>query len=86
VARWQEVTSLYQMAGAYRSAGGNGATGGVFLLLKADLDSVAAVGSALASPAQLRRDLVGLARDWAVVVPGEEEIGIWGRHLGARQR
>ncbi|HEY2308783.1 MAG TPA: hypothetical protein VGI05_23160, partial [Streptosporangiaceae bacterium] len=82
VARWREVTDLYQMAGACWPAGGNGATGAVFLLLKADLDSVAAVSDALKPPAKLRQNLLGLARDWAVVVPGEEEIGIWGRHLG----
>jgi hypothetical protein len=57
----------------------------VFLLLQADLDSVSAVGGALTSPAQLRKDLLGLATDWAVVAPGAEEIGTWGRHLGVRQ-
>jgi hypothetical protein len=84
VARWREVTDLYQMAGIYQAADGNGnrATGAVFLLLMADLDSVAAVTSALASPAQLREDLRILARGWAVVAPGEEEICTWGRHLG----
>ena len=86
-ARWREVTDLYRMAGAYRppDGNGNGATEAVFLLLQADLDSVSAVGSALTSPAQLREDLLGLARDWAVVAPGEDEIGTWGRHLGVRQ-
>ena len=35
---------------------------------------------------KLREDLRDLARDWAVVAPGEDEIGAWGRHLGVRQR
>jgi hypothetical protein len=78
------VTDLYQMADAYQAAGGNGnrATGAVFLLLQANLDSVAAVSSALASPEKLRKDLRGLARGWAVVAPGEEETGAWGAYLG----
>jgi hypothetical protein len=86
-ARWREVTDLYRMAGAYRPPGGNGngATEAVFLLLRADLDSVSAVSSALTSPARLREDLLGLARDWAVIAPGEQEIGTWGEHLGVRQ-
>jgi hypothetical protein len=82
VARWREVTGLYQMAGACPSPDGNGATGAVFLLLEANLDSMAAVGEALSSPAQLRHDLLDKAREWAVVAPGEEEIGTWGRRLG----
>jgi hypothetical protein len=86
VARWREVTDLYQMVGACRPPGGNGATGAVFLLLKADLDSVAAVRDALQPPAKLRENLRGLARDWAVVAPGEEEVGTWGRHLGVPRR
>jgi hypothetical protein len=86
VTRWRQVTSLYLMAEAYRSPDGNGATGAVFLLLQADLDSVVAVREALRPPAELRERLLGLARDWAVVAPGEEEIGTWGRHLGVRQR
>src|SRR4029077_3915103 len=83
VARWREVTSLHRMAGAYPAAGGNGnrATQAVFLLLLADLDSVSAVRSALTSPEQLRTNLRGLAQGWAVVAPGEDEIGAWGRHL-----
>jgi hypothetical protein len=82
VARWREVTDLYQLVGACPSPDGNGATGAVFLLLEANLDSMAAVNDALASPAQLRHDLLDKAREWAVVAPGEEEIGTWGRHLG----
>jgi len=84
VARWRQVTKLYRMAGGCQAASGNGnrATEAVFLLLQADLDSVAAVSRALTSPGQLRQDLLGLARNWAVVAPGEEEIGAWGRHLG----
>lgn len=85
LARWREVTDLYQMAGACRP-GGNGATGAVFLLLEADLDSVSAVSDALKPPEKLRENLLRLARNWAVVAPGEEEIGTWGRHLGAPQR
>jgi len=86
VARWREVTDLYRMADAYPAAGGNGnrATGAVFLLLQADLDSVAAVSNALASPDKLRGDLRGLATGWAVVAPGEEEIGAWRTHLRVR--
>jgi len=86
VARWREVTDLYRMADAYPAAGGNGgrATGAVFLLLGADLDSVAAVRNALASPDKLRKDLRDLARGWAVVAPGEEEIGAWRTHLRVR--
>jgi hypothetical protein len=82
-AQWREVTDLYRMAGAYPAAGGNGnrATQAVFLLLKADLDSVAAMRSALTSPEQLRNNLCGLAQGWAVVAPGEEEIGAWGTYL-----
>jgi hypothetical protein len=85
VARWREVTDLYQMADAYEAAGGNGnrATGAVFLLLKADLDSVAAVCNELACPERLGEKLRGLARDFAVVAPGEEEIGAWEAYLGA---
>jgi hypothetical protein len=82
LARWREVTDLYQMAGACPPPDGNGATGAVFLLLEANLDSMAAVSSALSSPAQLRHDLLDKARKWAVAAPGEEEIGTWGRHLG----
>jgi len=86
VARWREVTDLYRMADAYPAAGGNGdrATGAVFLLLGADLDSVAAVRNALASPDKLRKDLRDLARGWAVVAPGEEEIGAWRTYLHVR--
>jgi hypothetical protein len=85
-ARWREVTDLYRMADAYPAAGGNGnrATGAVFLLLQANLDSVAAVSNALASPDKLREDLRGLATGWAVVAPGEEEIGAWRTHLRVR--
>jgi len=74
------------MAGAHPAAGGNGdrATGAVFLLLGADLDSVAAVRNALASPDKLRKDLRDLARGWAVVAPGEEEIGAWRTYLRVR--
>ena len=86
VARWREVTDLYQMIGACRPPGGNGATGAVFLLLQADLDSVSAVSDALKPPEQLRENLLSLARNWAVVVPGEEEIGTWGRYLDVPQR
>jgi hypothetical protein len=86
VARWREVTDLYRMADAHPAAGGNGdrATGAVFLLLGADLDSVAAVRNALASPGKLRKDLRDLARGWAVVAPGEEEIGAWRTYLRVR--
>jgi len=86
VARWREVTDLYQMIGACRPPGGNGATGAVFLLLEADLDSVSAVSDALKPPAKLRENLLSLARDWAVVAPGEEEVSTWGRHLGVPPR
>jgi hypothetical protein len=86
-AQWREVTDLYGMAEAYPAAGGNGnrATGAVFLLLQADLDSVSAVRSALTTPEQLRTNLRGLAQGWAVVAPGEDEIGAWGRHLRVPQ-
>jgi hypothetical protein len=86
VARWREVTDLYQMIGACRPPGGNGATGAVFLLLQADLDSVSAVSDALKPSAKLRENLLSLARDWAVVAPGAEEISTWGRHLGVTLR
>jgi hypothetical protein len=85
VARWREVTDLYQMAGACRP-GSNGATGAVFLLLEADLDSVSAVSAALKPSAKLRENLLSIARNWAVVAPGEEEIGTWGRYLGVPRR
>jgi hypothetical protein len=85
VARWREVTDLYQMIGACRP-GGDGATGAVFLLLQADLDSVSAVSDALKPPEQLRKNLLGLARNWAVVAPSEEEIGTWGRYLDVPPR
>ena len=86
VARWREVTDLYRMAAACQPPGGNGATGAVFLLLQPDLDSVAALRYALKPPKKLREDLLSLARDWAVVAPGEEEIGAWGRYLDVPQR
>jgi hypothetical protein len=85
VARWREVTDLYQMIGACQPAGGNGATGAAFLLLLAGLDSVPAVRDALKPPEKLREDLLSRARDWAVVAPGKEEVGTWATHLGARQ-
>jgi len=87
VARWREVTDLYQMIGACRSpdGDGDGATGAVFLLLQADLDSVSAVCDALNPPKKLRENLLSLARDWAVVAPGEEEVGTWGTRLRVSQ-
>jgi hypothetical protein len=85
VARWLEVTDLYQMIDACPSAGGNGATGAVFLLLQARLDSVSAVRDALKAPTELRETLLGLARDWALVAPGKQEVGSWGTHLGVSQ-
>jgi hypothetical protein len=85
VARWREVADLYQMIGDCQPAGGNGATGAVFLLLQAELDSVSAVRDALKPPKKLRDDLLSRARDWAVVAPGKEEVGTWGAHLGVRQ-
>ena len=85
MARWREVTDLYQMVGACRP-GNNGATGAVFLLLEADLDSVSAVRDALKPPEKLRESLLSLARDWAVVAPSEEGICTWGRHLDAPRR
>ena len=86
VAQWREVTDLYRMADAHPAAGGPGdrATGAGFLLLGANLDSVAAVRKELASPDKLRADLRDLARGWAVVAPGEEEIGAWRTHLRVR--
>jgi hypothetical protein len=84
VARWREVTDLYQMIGACQP-GGNGATGAVFLLLQADLDSVSAVCEALEPPKRLRDNLLSLARDWAVVAPSEQEVGSWGAVLGVLQ-
>jgi hypothetical protein len=84
VARWREVTDLYEMVGACRP-GGNGATGAVFLLLQADLDSVSALCDALKPPESLQEDLLNRARDWAVVAPGEQEIGTWGAYLGVPQ-
>jgi hypothetical protein len=86
VARWRAVTDLYQMIGGCGPLGGNGATGAVFLLLKADLDSVSAVRDALRPTENLRENLLIRARDWAVVAPGEEEISTWGRHLGVPGR
>jgi hypothetical protein len=85
VARWREVTDIYQMVRACQPSGGNGATGAVFLLLKADLDSVTAVNDALEPSAKLRENLLGLARDWAVIAPGEDEIDAWRRHLSVPQ-
>jgi hypothetical protein len=86
VALWLQLTDLYQMVGACRPRDGNGATGAVFLLLQADLDSVAAVRDALHPSVKLRENLLSLARNWAVVAPGEEEIGAWGRYLGVPRR
>jgi hypothetical protein len=85
-ARWREVTDLHRMADAKPAAdeNGNRATGAVFLLLGANLDSVAAVRNALASPDKLRADLRDRARGWAVVAPGEEEIGTWRTYLRVR--
>jgi hypothetical protein len=73
------------MVRACQPSGGNGATGAVFLLLKADLDSVTAVNDALEPSAKLRENLLGLARDWAVIAPGEDEIDAWRRHLSVPQ-
>ena len=84
VARWREVTDLYQMIGACQP-GGNGATGAVFLLLQKNIDSVSALRDALKPPKKLREDLISLARDWAVVAPGKEEVGAWGKRLGVPQ-
>jgi hypothetical protein len=84
VARWREVTDLYEMVGACRPDG-NGATGAVFLLLQADLDSVSALCDALNPPESLRENLLDRARDWAVVAPGEQEIGAWGAYLSVSQ-
>jgi hypothetical protein len=84
VALWLRVTDLYEMVGACRSSG-DGATGAVFLLLRANLDSVSALCDALKRPGNLREELLSLARDWAVVVPGEQEIGTWGTFLGVPQ-
>lgn len=81
VARWREVTDLYQMIDACQPSDGNGATGAVFLLLQAELDSVPAVRDALKPPGKLREDLLSRARDWAVVAPGREEVGTWGTRL-----
>jgi hypothetical protein len=90
---WRQVPLGYAgggdpAGGAELAAGGNGnrATQAVFLLLKADLDSVSAVRSTLTSPEQLRKNLRGPAQGWAVVAPGEDEIGAWGRHLGVPRR
>jgi uncharacterized membrane protein YgcG len=85
VARWREVTDLYEMICACQPPGGDGATGAVFLLLQADLDSVSAVCDALKPPEKLRENLLSLARDWAVVAPGEEEVGTWGARLRVPQ-
>ena len=87
VARWREVTDLYQMIGACQlpSGNGDGATGAVFLLLQADLDSVSTVCDALKPPKKLREILLSLARDWAVVAPGEEEVGTWETQLRVSQ-
>jgi hypothetical protein len=81
VARWREVTDLHQMIDGCQP-GGNGATGAVFLLLQARLDSVSAVRDALKAPAELREKLLSLARGWAVVAPSEQEVGRWGTVLG----
>jgi len=86
IARWREVTDLYRMADANPAAGGNRdrATGAVFLLLGANLDSVTAVRKALASPDKLRADLRDLATGWAVVAPGQAEIGAWRTYMRVR--
>ena len=84
VARWREVTDLYQVIGTCQP-GGNGATGAVFLLLQADLDSVSALCDALKPPGGLQENLLDRARDWAVVAPGNQEIGTWGSYLGVSQ-
>ena len=82
------LADLYDMADNCRPPGRNGATGAVFLLLQAEHDSLAAVRDALKPPANLddkpslHDELLGCARDFAVVAPGEAEIAAWGRHLG----
>jgi hypothetical protein len=82
LARWREVTDLHQMIDDCQP-GGNRATGAVFLLLQARLDSVSAVRDALEAPAELREKLLSLARGWAVVAPSEQEVGSWVTVLGA---
>jgi hypothetical protein len=52
-----------------------------FLLLEAQLDRLADLRDALASPAELKERLIGSARGWAVAAPGEQELLGWRREL-----
>ena len=86
-ARWREVTDLYQMAGVCLHAGREpGQPERYSCFSRPILTPSRRCAMRSETSAELRENLLGLARDWAVVAPGEEEIGTWGRHLGVPRR
>jgi len=57
----------------------------VFLLMKANLDSLPALRKELSNGlGQFRARLIDCARPWAVVVPGEQDIRCWQEELNGR--
>ncbi len=95
VARWLEVAELYTWLHTVRPACDpvNDAakrdtitTALVFLLMKADVDSLPALRQELNNGLGLfRARLIECARPWAVVVPGEQDIRCWQKELNAAQ-
>ena len=95
VARWLEVADLYTWLRTVPPASdpANGAakrdtitTALVFLLMKANLDSLPALRQELREElsnglGQFRARLIYCARPWAVVVPGEQDIRCWQEEL-----
>ena len=87
VARWLEVADLYTRLRTVPPAcdPANDAakrdtitTALVFLLMKANLDSLPALRQELSNGlGQFRTRLIDCARPWAVVVPGEQDIRCW---------
>jgi hypothetical protein len=95
VARWLEVADLYTWLHTVRPAcdpvndtakRDTITTALVFLLMKADVDSLPALRQELNNGLGLfRARLIECARPWAVVVPGEQDIRCWQKELNAAQ-
>jgi hypothetical protein len=94
VAQWLKVADLYTWLHTVRPACDpvNDAakrdtitTALVFLLMKADVDSLPALRQELNNGLGLfRARLIECARPWAVVVPGEQDIRCWQKELNGR--
>jgi hypothetical protein len=92
-ARWLKLADLYTSLREVPSASVTDAskqdtitTALVFLLMKADLDSVPALKKVLrqgggSGLGQFRANLIDCARPWAVVVPGTPDIRCWLQRL-----